>query len=167
MLTSPELITLARRINQREEAIELLKKKAIEGASEAVTEALLQGQDLIAAKARCAHGTWEAWIKVNCPKLSYRTAARYMALAAKLPRVAELQAAGTLRAALALCELEGEQTKAESKQWPPYLEAIGRLSKVIGYVERHPIEQWPSEGRDKLREDLKPIVAALWPDKFE
>jgi len=30
-------------------------------------------------------------------------------------------------------------------------------------VEKHPVSQWPLEGQEKFRDELRPIVKALWP----
>jgi hypothetical protein len=160
------LVALARRINDREEAIEALRRQSVNKVNETLAEVLLQGQDLIEIKARCAHGNWQSWLRANCPKLSLRSAQRYMALAAKAPGVERLTESDSLRAALALCDLEGADQKSGPKQWPPYMEAIGRLSKLVGFVTRFPVTQWPDEGLDKFREELQPIAALLWPDRF-
>jgi len=77
-----------------------------------------------------------------------------------------LAEATSLREAMVLCEMEGERERAEPKQWPPYLEAVGRLSKLVGYVDRFPVDTWPAEGLDKFRAELEPIATKLWPDKF-
>lgn len=161
------LAKIAKRINEREENIQALKSRAVGAVNESLCEALFQGQDLLELKAKVAHGNWQNWLRANCPKLSLRTAQRYMALAAKAPEIGSLQEADSLRAALALCELEGAKQGQSPKQWPAYIEATSRLNKLAGYLERNPLDAWPSEGIDKFRAELQPIAERLWPDKFQ
>jgi hypothetical protein len=161
----PELVTLARRINSREETIQQLRRRTVGCVNETLCEVLLQGQDLLEMKARCRRGDWTHWLRVNCPTVGLRSAQRYMALAAH-GSGGELQEADSLRAALSLCNLEGEAEKTEPKRWPAYQETILRISKLRGYVERNPIKAWPKEGIEKAQEELEPIARELWPDKF-
>jgi hypothetical protein len=161
-----DLTILARRINEREKDIEALRKLAIEKVNDTLREVLLQGQDLIEMKSRCRHGTWLNQLRVTCPMVSERRAERYMALARSVANGASVDEAQSLRSLLAICGMEGEEERQEPKRWPSYLEAIGRLSKVVGYVTKFPVAQWPSEGVDKFREQLFPIARELWPDKF-
>ena len=161
-----DLVPYARRINDREKVIEELRAQTVGKANETLCEVLLQGQDLLKVKASLPHGSWLTWLRAHCPKLSERRAQRYMALAAKAPGTAALSEADSLRHALALCDMEGEREQAEPRQWPAYLEAIGRLTKLAGYVKKHPIEQWPQEGVERCREELLPLASALWPDRF-
>lgn len=163
-----DLVAMARRINDREEAIGMLKKQTLDKAEEALREALLQGADLIRVKATLKHGQWETWLLTHCPLISLSTAQRYRRLASNASRIKDFIAAGSIRQALALLEDgEGEDgQEKKTKQWPAYMESIGRLSKLLGYVERFPIQQWPSEGVEKFRTDLEPLAATLWPDKF-
>lgn len=163
---SAELRTLARRINAREEAIEGLKKRALDSAADTIKEALLQGQDLVKLKHTLPHGQWLTWLSLHCPKIGERTAQVYMRLASNPQRAADFISAGSIRQALALLEEPAGKTETQTKQWPPYLEAIGRLSKLVGYVERFPVDQWPEEGLEKFRGDLEPIAKRLWPEKF-
>lgn len=163
-----DLVTIGRRIRDREETIRSLKKQTLNKAAETISEVLLQGADLLKVKRSLEHGQWLLWLASHCPDISARTAQDYMKLASD-PRVAaDLIQAGSIRQALALLERGEENTdkKGEPRQWPPYLEAIGRLSKLVGYVDRFPIDKWPNEGLDKFRQDLEPIAARLWPEKF-
>lgn len=161
---STKLHDLARRINDREAAIEQLRSRTCIAASEAVAEALLQGQDLIAAKAELKHGLWMDWLKAHCPK-SVRHAQRYMLLARNAPRVSYLDEADSIRGALMLCDsVDKEQT--ESKRWPAYLEAINRTSKLVKFFDSNAFDSWPVEGVERLKEQWRPIAVKLWPDKF-
>ncbi|HEV2210837.1 MAG TPA: hypothetical protein VG167_18850 [Verrucomicrobiae bacterium] len=162
-----KLQALSRRINDREDAIQVLRKRTVQSANDTLCEVLLQGQDLIEAKARCAHGLWLPWLRANCPKVSDRSAQRYMALAARAPELAQLKEAESLRAALALCDLEGETERQEPRRWPSWQEAILRVSKLRGYVEKNPITHWPAEGVEKFRQEFEPIARAIWPERFE
>lgn len=160
-----ELLKFASQINEREDRIQALKQSAVGSVNEALCESILQGQDLIAAHSMVRHGLWLDWLKTHCPK-SQRMAYRYMTLAKALPKVGELTEAGSLRAALALCEHNEESESSERRRWPGYVEALSRFSKFNGLIERFPIEQWPAEGRAKLQQDLEPIARALWPERF-
>lgn len=162
-----DLVTIARRINDRETTIEMLKKQTLDKAGDALREVLLQGGDLLRVKSQLKHGQWAPWLAKNCGSISERTAQDYMRLAANPQRAADFIAAGSIRQALALLERnDADGDKKQTKQWPPYLEATGRLSKLIGYMQRFPLEQWPSEGLEKFKEDLQPIATKLWPEKF-
>lgn len=164
-----KLHAIARRINSREDTLEAIKGQAVGVANQAICEAMLQGQDLIAAKAECSHGDWCSWLAVHCPKVSRRTAKRYMALALKGPRVAQIDQAQSLREAMALCEMEGMDSDVapkETKQWPPYMQALQRLARCLDVVTDNPITNWPGEGVDELRQQLQPIATQLWPERF-
>lgn len=163
-----DLVTIGRRIRDREETIRALKKQTLNKAAETISEVLLQGADLLKVKRALEHGQWLPWLAAHCPEISARTAQDYMKLAGD-PRVAaDLIQAGSIRQALALLERgeDDSKSKGEPRQWPPYLEAIGRLSKLVGYVDRFPIDKWPEEGLGKFRQDLEPIAKRLWPEKF-
>ncbi len=161
-----ELHDLSRQINERENTLALLRSKTLDCASAWVCEVMLQGQALLKAKSALTHGMWLDWLQIHCPLISARMAQRYMLVASK-PGVVDQ--AVSLRSALALCiaPSESDQPKPEeTKSWPPYLEALGRVAKFVGYVERFPLVQWPDEGREKLRTDLLPVATMLWPERF-
>ena len=167
-----QLAKLARQIKEREDVIDHRKRLMIGEGIEALKEILLQGRDLALAKAVCAHGKWLPWLAANFPK-STDTAQRYMRLAANTDRVRHLLenpggSAPSIRSALLACfPDEGEAGEGkEPKSWPPYLEAIHRFSKVFGYIGKHPLAEWPQEGKVKLQEELLPVAKELWPDRF-
>jgi len=165
---SHELIELTREINSNEDTIAALREGTIAAANGWMTEVVLQGQRLIKAKAMLPHGHWMNWIKVHCPLISHRTANGYMLVATNSQRVANLEGVTSLRAALALCSEEKSAHAAEpSREWPAYLQALGRFSKLTAYVAKHPITEWPEEGLEKLRGDLQPLAAQLWPERFQ
>lgn len=167
MQPNAELVTLARVCNDRENTIALLASKTHASASEWLAEAILQGADLIAAKARLKHGQWLDWLKAHCPSIHYLKANRYMRLAENLSRVKDLTEAGSLREALALCDAPVEPSKEQSKQWPAYMEGIRRWSKLRNFIAAHPIKEWPPEGVECLREDVEPVARELWPERFQ
>jgi hypothetical protein len=78
----------------------------------------------------------------------------------------ELKSAGSLRQALAMIAERSEGNNNQPQRWPSHIEAITRASKFVGYIERHPFEQWPQEGIQRLREQMLPVASKLWPDKF-
>jgi len=163
------LAGLAREMNEREETIALCRLKATESTSSLVCEMALQGQSLLKAKDKLGHGNFMRWLPANCPNISDRTARNYMRLAANWQRDANLRNAASLRQALQLCaEADSGEPgeKLPPKSWPPYLEALSRFGKFAGCIERHPLETWPREGREKLRDTLAPLAVALWPERF-
>ena len=168
--TQRELTSLSRAINAREETIQAKLRHAVIAINETLAEALLQGADLIKSKALCKSGDWQTWLAVSCPKLSGRRARRYMCLAAKAGNAevaAELEEADSLRAALAICDMEGEETEAtEPKRWPAYQEGVLRISKLRSFIDRNPIESWPAEGIEKAKAELEAIARLFWPAKF-
>lgn len=163
--TGQELNTIAKRISEREDAIRQLKERVGDVASQAVAEAILQGQDLIKAKSLMPSGFFLDWLAANCPGVKQAMAYRYMAVAKNLSRVRNC---GSIRQALALLaeDNEGDTEHEKKEPWPEYLEGLYRFGKVLRFVSDHPIDAWPSEGVDKLKKELQPVVAALWPEKF-
>jgi hypothetical protein len=167
---SRELGDIARSISEREATIDSLKRQTVDKANQAVTEAILQGQELIKARSMVPHGLWEEWLKVNCPTVSMRNAQRYVSLAKQIAtHVSLLNDADSIRSALALIADQRPIDKVqelEERKWPTYLEGIYRASKWLGFIERNPLDKWPDEGKTKLKEDLEPVAKALWPEKF-
>lgn len=161
-----ELHALARDINGREDTIAALKGKTIGATNEWICEVILQGEALNRAKAMVPHGNWLEWMKCHCPLVTERNAQRYMRIAANATRVSDMEAT-SIRVALQLCAESGDHPNGiTARSWPPYIEALGRFSKFAGFVERHPLDKWPDEGRNKLRDELQPVATILWPEKF-
>lgn len=163
-LYKPIIGAIVRRINQREETLSLMLDLILGKAASFMGEVLLQGKDLLELKALVPHGEWENCLEENCPG-SIRSARSYMRLAAKPELAAAFIAAGSIRKALGLLA-EEESTHSQARRWPAYLEALGRLNKLIGFVERNPVQQWPKEGVEQMRADLLPLVTAIYPEKF-
>jgi len=168
-----QLTSLAREINDRQETIDLAKRKVLDAGSTLVCEAIFQGAALLKVKAILKHGDFMPWVKSHCPLISQYTANKYMLLARNCSHANNLERSSSIREALMLCQenedesgTTGVKVTVEPRSWPPYLEAIGRFGKFAGYVERNPIERWPTEGREKLKEELIPIASALWPERF-
>jgi len=158
-----QLTSLAREISDRQETLELLEKKVEDSGSEYVCEAILQGESLMRVKELVGHGNFLNWVRIHCPTVTQRHAQRYMLIARNAPRVSQMP---SLRAALLLCRTNGEQPNGKPQSWPAYIEALGKATRFIGYIERHPLQGWPEEGKEKLKGELLPIAAALWPEKF-
>ena len=135
---------------------------------------MLQGQSLLKAKACLTHGMWLDWLHVHCPLISARTATSYMRVASNQQRAADFDDRVTsLRTALFLCAAEDRQaaepakaTNGEARSWPAYLEAISRVGKLIAFILKHPLKEWPAAGLEELRKLLFPLAAQLWPEKF-
>lgn len=171
-----QLTQLAREINERQETIDLCKSKMLDAASSLICEAIFQGAALLKVKAILKHGDFMPWIRAHCPLISQYTANKYMLLARSWRNDNSIEKSTSLREALMLCQENEPEAGArnassdatqEPKSWPPYLEAIGRFGKFVGYVERNPIGNWPLEGREKLREEMLPVASALWPERFK
>lgn len=167
-LDQRELHNIAKAINEREEAICALRDKAVGAANATVAEAVLQGQDLKKAKGRVPHGLWQDWLKANCPLISYRTAARYMAIAEKMPRVADFNQVDSLRSAMVLCEVEGLSESGASKKLGEDLQAVYLISrmanKVVDYLEAHPLERifaMNPAAQAEMRKDAEAVVGKL------
>ncbi len=162
-----ELHDLSRQINERENTLAMLRTKTLDCASAWVCEVMLQGQALLKAKSALTHGMWLDWLQIHCPLISSRTAQKYMLVASNAARqpALEIDQSVSLRSALALCidPAQADQAKIETtKSWPPYLEALGRVAKFVGYVERFPLVQWPDEGREKLRNEFLTGAKQKW-----
>ena len=71
---------LSRRISAREEQIEHAKRGVFSQVVESIKLAILQGEDLIEAKAMLPRGEWLPWLGSNFT-FTERTARRYIALA--------------------------------------------------------------------------------------
>lgn len=163
-----ELAKLARSINRREEVLLEHEAKSLKGVADWLSDALLQGAELNAARARCKHGDWLDWLKANCPKVHYLKANRYMHMAANLSRVRNLTQAESLRQALQLVgvPVEGSASSGPTQHSLPYVEGLSKFSKFGSFLIRNPITTWPTEGVEQLREDLEPVAKELWPEKF-
>jgi hypothetical protein len=160
------LIELGREINDREEALQLLRSKTIESSNAWLCEVVLQGDALNKAKASLPHGMWIDWLRIHCPLISTRQANSYMLVARNFQRGTAVTEATSLRAALALCDEAKTEKAKESKSWPAYLEALSRIAKFNRLLVREKLESWPAEGIAKLRAELTPMCRYLWPDRF-
>ena len=166
-LDSLELHSLAQSINNREPTILALRDKTEEMASQAVAEAVLQGQDLLAARAKIPKGLWLDWLAANCTAVKKSTAYSYMSLALHWPNFQQIGNATSLRAALLLCERNDPDRKTDkSKACPAFVQTIYLFSRATKFLRKHPIATCPVETQDKLRTELEPTARALWPDRF-
>lgn len=158
---------LAKQINSREETISQLRELTVKNCNAAIAEAIQQGKDLLEVKSSIEHGRWLDWLRIHCPGTKPRMAQRYILIATRAASMPQLNEAGSLRAALTLCDDDsGESAHSETRSLPAYLEGISRASKFLGYLTQHPINNWPAEGLDKLRQDMQPLAAQLWPERF-
>lgn len=160
-----EIARRVRRVNEREAALNQIKGRFSQVANDFLCEAILQGRDLLELKAIQKPGEWSDFLASSFPDISQRRAQAYMQVASKAETIPQLDQCGSLREALRLCA-PPEISDNEPKRWVPFVAGIERFSKACGFVQQHPINEWPSEGIDRLREKLQPIVQQLWPDKF-
>jgi hypothetical protein len=161
-----ELLQYAKEINALENEIQGIAKQVTDGLSTVACRIIECGQKLIQARLRCPPGEWSDWLKAHV-SISERTVRRYISVASNRTRVS---GASSLRQALALISDAETTEEGEAKQPEtvvmPYLEALGRITRFVGYVERHPLTEWPDEGKAKAREDLEPVARELWPEKW-
>lgn len=160
-----KLRALAKEINELQSAITISVQRVEEGACIAVSNAVLAGRSILAAREMLPHGQFLDWLAAHCPSVSRATATRYMTLA-KNPRV--IEGASSIRHALALIsgdDNEHDEKKAKA-EWPAYLEGVRRASKWAGFVAKHPVHEWPDAGKVELKAKLEPIARDLWPEKF-
>lgn len=165
-----QLTSLAREINDGQDAIAALEDQTNKKAADWLCEISLQGQRLLQIKEIVGHGKWMEWLSANCPLVTQSKANRYMRVAANYARVRNLGGeAGSLREALRLCAEREDHingNSAPAKSWPAFLEGLGKFSKSVAYAVKHPLSLWPAEGRDKLRETLEPVARDLWPERW-
>jgi hypothetical protein len=145
---------------KRQLDIDDIEKLACGVVADWLAEVILQGKDLISIRAGTVHGEWYG----TCERIgiSPDKAQRYMRIANNADRIPELKTAGSIRQVLALIA-EHSETSEPAQRWPSHVEGITRASKFVGFIERHPFEQWPQEGIQRLREQLLPIASKLWP----
>jgi hypothetical protein len=163
MMNAIQLRNSIQIINNREKGIGEFEKRASDVLSDWINEVALQGKDLLSIKAGLPHGQWVALFGTRI-EIHYEKAKRYMRVALHINQLPQLNSVGSLRQALALIAERSEGNTAEPAQrWPSHVEGITRASKFVGFIERHPFEQWPREGIQRLREQLLPIASKLWP----
>ncbi len=84
VLTDKESKALGREIVE-------LHKKAVDVAEDAIGAAVQCGDALVKAKEGVPHGKWEAWLEMWCPRVSIRTAQRWMELSREWNAVSVLE----------------------------------------------------------------------------
>lgn len=165
-----QLLVLAKAINEREEAILMIKNKTIEVAGSAVVEARLQGNDLLKAKEMLSHGSWLPWLESHCPRIGERQAQRYIRLAQKWSlnpsSRTDLDACTSIHEALEIFATPRTDATPPAEPMPAYLQTIQLFSRAMKFVTTQPMDVFPDEAKAKLRNELQPIVSRLWPEKF-
>jgi hypothetical protein len=155
----------AREIRENWEVIEALESNLLVQGNQWILEMALQGQRLIHVKTQLKHGDWLPWCEAQAPG-RYAKINQCMKIAANFERVKNLSEAESLRQALALCAQDRPVANGEPKHWPAPVEANAKLAKFVGFVEKHPVTQWPAEQQEAAREKLLPIARWLWPERF-
>lgn len=169
-----QLTQIAREINEREEVIDLQRRRLAEAGSSLLCEVIFQGEALLKVKQILKHGDFMPWVATHCPLISHATANTYMRLhwkfanSTKEKQAQVLDAASMREAMLLLCApekpTEGEAKKAPS--WPHWLQCTNFVGKFAKILKSNPLEKWPPEGRENLRVLLEPVAAQVWPEKF-
>jgi hypothetical protein len=169
--TAHELSKYAKEINELESEIQIRKTKIIGDVREFDCRVIEIGQKLQQAKLRVGKGDWLDWLKSHVT-VSERTAQIYMRISLNPQRAA---GAGSIRQALTMLADSEEDPKPEKEAstLPPYLEAIGRVTKLVGYITKtrpkgsaDMFAGWPDEGKAAMRRDLEPVAKELWPERF-
>jgi hypothetical protein len=172
-----EMAKMARRVNDHQASIEILERKAIGEVNNWLNEVNQCGVILIQLKDQQKHGDWLPWLYRHCPKLTTRKkdgeiraekAQKYMRVAHNWERISKVMHESllpeqiSLRAALALCGESPEEVESNPvRHWPAEERIIGRASKLLGDLFRHPLSKWHPDSVAKLREDLRPLVVEL------
>jgi hypothetical protein len=184
--SGPELMTemakMARQVNEYQSNIEILERRAISGVNDWLNEVNQCGAILIQLKERQKHGEWLPWLRRHCPRLTSvgsdgaikaERAQRYMRVAHNWERISKamreslLPEQMSLRAALQLCSSSEDSTDSPPpRRWPIEEVIIGKASKLVGDLYKHPLRSWHCDAVEKLREDLEPIARELWPERF-
>jgi hypothetical protein len=163
--TAHELQERAKQINELEFEIQEGKRRVEEGATFTVQRIIECGQLLEQCRITVAKsGHWLSWLAAHTA-ISERMAQHYIRIAKDPKRVSGAQSLRDAIRMLSSGDGEAKQGKTE-RELLPYLEALGRVHKLVGYIGRNPVREWPQEGREKLREDLEPIARELWPERF-
>jgi hypothetical protein len=167
-----DLAKIRQEIIHMELDIQSADGKSRSAFQDSVTRRIEQGQHLLLAKEVCPHGEWELWCEGLKPIMSKTTIERRMNDARNPSRLTGPRAQNEV---LALnCDGEnGENGRKEERSLVPYLQALDRVSKLCGFIERQRPKDapemlgWiPEEGKEKLRQDLEPVVKELWPGRI-
>lgn len=161
MNPTPEVYSLTRRINDREEVIQSLRKSTLEKAAETISEVILQGQDLIHLQSHLrGSGDFFKYVAAQCPRLEIPHAQGYMRAAKNPARFSDV------RQLLLMWPDQAEQPTPKRESWDGWYGVIHGFSKWTRSFSKIPIKDWPAEGQDRLKAQLQPVAAQLWPDKF-
>jgi hypothetical protein len=173
--SAPDLAALAEIANEEH-------KQSVRAAQTVLDHARRAGDALLAAKAALPHGQFMSWVKKNC-RFSYRTAANYMALAAKWS-VFKIASPATLAEALNeiamtrvvkphLGEVLGDPLTANERQPLLFPEselpvspraALMYRDKILAEIEHeyrcpHCAHEWSGERRPPLKGKLASVPA--------
>lgn len=120
------LARLALEINQAHTDYEEAGSTALNAGRSAVQSALIAGEKLCLAKEEVPHGEWLLWLERNCPKVSQRSAQRYMRIWRKrdeLPKSDTGDGFG-LKQALELLATPREEALSPAEEEPPRSEEL-------------------------------------------
>jgi hypothetical protein len=164
---------LSRRIKSREQTIKALDQSVDKAADACVCEIILQGQDLLEAKDLVNHGSWMEWVRSHFPG-SHSTALNWMWLAEKFGGHSQ-QLTNLIRQGYSVSVLYALRRRAspavdseEPKKLPPPIFVLlpDRTCALVRDYMREDRSRWPAEAMQKLRADVQPLAADLWPEKF-
>ena len=162
MKNTQVLHKLASEINSREEVIQALRQQAIDKATEAGTEILLQGRALLKVETEY-QGDEVAWLAANCPAVDEDDARAYKRVARNPGRFQDPN-----QLLLAVWHERNESACPTDGEPSPYLTALESMGKWLrGLSKRPPIPTWPDGCKDRLRDQLLPVAKTLWPERFE
>lgn len=167
-----ELHTLAKSINDREQSITQLKGRVSDVSGQAVTEAILQGDELSKVKHMLDHGMWLPWLKVHCPMIGERMAQKYIRLAEKYalnPNLnSDLDQCRSIDEALGLFANSKQLESGVVKKMTEDMQAlylVNRMSvRVVDYLTSHPLEDIVARNPSayvEMRKDTEEMVGKL------
>lgn len=155
-----QLRQLAKLVTSHHQDVSLRLRRMRDYGRDCVTDGVLCGNALLRAKGLVPHGEWQAWLTENCPTLRYENARAYMKLAKMWPQYQAISESTSIRAALMLCADDEPKTNGDSETTEPYLCVLRGLSRLVVNVGKHPVAEWPEDGREKLKAELEPLAAA-------
>lgn len=160
---SPEVHSLTRRINDREDTIQSLRKTTMARAAECIAEVILQGADLIHLQEQLnGSGDFLKYIAAHCPSIEGLHALAYMRAAKNPARFTDVR-----QLLLMWPDQEQDSTPPKREPWDGWYGVISSFAKWTRTFTKTPITTWPPEGKDRLRAQLEPIASELWPERFK
>lgn len=156
---------LAGEITRLHKEAERNKVEAINNGRAAVAAAVNCGKLLLRVKKLVGHGKWLRWLADNCPEISDSTAQNWMRVASNPQVLGNLEGFNSLKQLYQAVGIMPLPQKANTLSLPVvdiYSTVASNVAKKIqsgcSLLNDVPINEWPQEQRDALKEKLKPAV---------